>query len=178
MLVAIIIHSLTGISNLVDNSRVHIIDATTLAIQALGLPILETASDPHESTWHVHIRRSHYWSIINGFFKFSVSLLLNSLSVLQLLNQFHLKHFHLHHLCLFLSDQFFLLRYLFSDFFPCCVEFLFSEFFNFCSLNSLLLFLNSILHFFFLFFLNQCLVMTIFLLFSNEFSLFSFFFFV
>jgi hypothetical protein len=82
MLVAIIIHSLTGISNLVDNSRVHIIDATTLAIQALGLPILETASNPHESTWHVHIRRSHYWSIINGFFKFSVSLLLNSLSVL------------------------------------------------------------------------------------------------
>jgi hypothetical protein len=178
MLVPIIIHNLTGVPDLIDYGWVHIIEATALAIQSLRLSILETSSNSHESTRHVHIRRSHCWSIINSFFKLSVSLFLNGLSVLQLLNKFHLKHFHLHHLCFFLSDQLFLFSDLFRNFFSRSVEFLFSEFFNFCSLNSFLLFLNSIFHFFFLFFLHNDLIMTIFLLFSNEFSLFSFLFFV
>jgi hypothetical protein len=80
-------------------------------------------------------------------------LLLNSLSVQQLLNHFHLKHFHSPHLYFFLSVYFFLIRYLFSNFYTCTVKFTFTKFFNFCSLNSLLLFLNSTLQFFFLFFL-------------------------
>jgi hypothetical protein len=91
--------------------------------------------------------------IIIGFFKFSVSLLLNSLSFQQLLNHFLLKNFHQRNLCFFLSDYFFLLRYHFSNFYPCTIKFLFSKLFNFCTLNSLLLFLISILQFFFLFFL-------------------------
>ena len=178
MQVSIIIIGLIRITNLINNCRIHIINSTWLCIEALRLSILKTSSNSHESTGHVHIRRSHYWSIIYSFFKLSVSLFLNSLSVLQFFNQFHLKHFHLHHLCFLLSNQLFFFCYFFCDFFSCSIKFLFTEFFNFCSLNSFLLLLNSVFHFFFLFFLHEDLVMTIFLLFSNELGLLSFFFFV
>ena len=130
-------------SNLVDNSRVHIIDATTFAIMLQDCPYY---SPPTNS---MNLLCMCTLDIIIGFFKFSVSLLLNSLSFKQLLNHFHLKHFHQRHLCFFLSDYFFLLRYHFSNFYPCTVKFLFLKLFNFCSLNSLLLFLISILQFFF-----------------------------
>ena len=178
MQVSIIIISLIRIINLINNSRVHIINSTRLGIKSLRLSILKTSSYSHESSRHVHIRRSHYWSIIYSFFKFSVSLFLNSLSILKFFNKFHLKHFHLHHFSLLLSDQLFFLCYFFCNFFSCCIEFLFTEFFYFCSLNSFLLLLYSVFHFFFLFLLHKGLIMTIFLLFSNELSLFSFFFFV
>ena len=178
MQVSIVIIGLTRISNLINNCRIHIIDSTWLCIETLRLSILKTSTYSHKSSRHMYIRRSHYWSIIYSFFKLSVSLLLYSLCVLQFFNQLHFKHFHLHHFCFFLSDQLFFFCYFLRNFFPCCIKFLFSEFFYFCSLNSFLLFLNSVFHFFFLFLLHKNLIMTTFLLFSNEFSLFSFLFFV
>jgi len=178
MQVSIIIIGLIRITNLIDNSRIHIINSTWLGIKTLRLSILKTSSYSHESTGHMHIRRSHYWSIIYSFFKLCVGLFLNSLSVLQFFNKFHLKHFHLHYFSLLLSDQLFFFCYFFCNFFPCSIKFLFTEFFNFCPLNSFLLLLYSVFHFFFLFLLHEYLIMTIFLLFSDELGLFSFFFFV
>lgn len=178
MQVSIIIISLIRITNLINNSRIHIINSTRLSIKPLRLSILKTSPNSHESTWHMHIRRSHYWSIIYSFFELSISLFLNSLCILQFFNKFHFKHFHLHHLSFLLSNQFFFFCYFLCNFFPCCIEFLFTEFFYFSSLNSFLLFLNSVFHFFFLFLLHEGLIMSIFLLFSYELGLFSFFFFV
>jgi hypothetical protein len=54
--------------------------------------------------------------VLEGILELSVSLFLNCLSVLELLNQVHFKHLHLHYLLLFLVYQSFFFCYLTINF--------------------------------------------------------------
>jgi hypothetical protein len=120
------------------------------------------------------IRNLHSRSSINGFLKFCVGLLLNSLCILKFLDKLHFKHFHLHDFCLFLPYHFFFFSYLSLNFFPCCFMFLSSKLFNLCFLNSFLLLLELGLQFIFLSLLEHELIVSLFILLSNEFCLFGF----
>jgi len=140
------------------------------------------------ATIHVHlahgvIKALHtiggdIWSCINCLFEFSIGLLLYGLSVLQLLNHFHLQHFHLHHLSFLLSDGLLFFQDLSLDIKSSGFMFLTPELFDLCTLNSFLLFLHSIFHLILLGLLREVLMMTLFVLLSDEFSLFCLFLFM
>ena len=108
-------------------------------------------------------------------FQLSIGLFLNCLCVLKFLNQLHLQHLHLHNFSLFWSYNFLFFCNFPWNFFPSCFMLLTPVFFNFCSLDFFLLFLNLISHNFFLFLLLNWFLPHIFMLFSNEFGLLSFF---
>lgn len=82
-------------SNIVGDSSLSTATGTT------RLLLLELAT--------VHLAESGTRSVggrlREGVLQLSVGLLLNSLGVLQLLNQLHLKHLHLHHLLLLCADH-------------------------------------------------------------------------
>ena len=88
----------------------------------------------------------HHWSVVDCVFEFYVCLLLNSLGILQFLNQLHLKHFHLHDLCLLLSYHLFLFSDLPGDIVPRLLLLFASELFDLGSLYLFLLLLNLCFH--------------------------------
>lgn len=140
------------------------------------------------ATIHVHIAHGvikalhtiggDCWSCVNCLFEFSIGLFLYGLSVLQLLNHFHLQHFHLHHLSFLLSDGLLFFHDLSFDIKSSSFMLLTPELFDFSTLNSFLLFLHSIFHLIFLGLLRKVLMMTLFVLLSDEFGLFCFFLFM
>ena len=85
----------------------------------------------------------HQRPIVDRFLQFHVRLLLNCLGVLQLLDQLHLKHFHLHYFCLFLPYHFFFLSDLSSNILPRCFLLFTPKFFNLSSLDPFLLLLKA-----------------------------------
>ena len=140
------------------------------------------------ATIHVHIAHGviqalhtiggDLWSSINCLFEFSISLLLYGLSVLQLLNHFHLQHFHLHHFSFLLSDGLLFFHNLSFNIKSSSFMFLSPELFDLSTLNSFLLFLHPVFHLIFLGLLRKVLMMALFVLLSDEFSLFCLFLFM
>lgn len=112
-----------------------------------------------------------HWPGINSFFKFSICLFLYSLRILQFLNKLHFQHFHLHYFSLFLFDDIFFFYDSTLYFFSGCFVLLSPVFFYFGSLNSFLLFLQFIFKVIFLCLLIHVLVMSLFILFTNELGL-------
>jgi hypothetical protein len=120
----------------------------------------------------VHLR---FRFIIDCIFKLFVSSLLNLLSILQFLYEFHFEHFHLHYFSFFLSNCFFLLCYLSCYIFSCSFYLTSFELFN---LGSLYLLLSSLFfhpYVIFLFYSHLLLLTSLFILMTNEFSLLGFF---
>ena len=88
----------------------------------------------------------HHGSVIDSILKFYVCLLLNSLGILQLFDQLHLKHLHLHNFSLLLSYNLFLFSDLPGDVLPSLLLLFASELFDLGSLYLFLLLLNLCLH--------------------------------
>ena len=82
--------------------------------------------------------------MVDGLLELGVGLLLNSLGVLQLLDEFHLEHLHLHDLGLFLLYYFLLLSNLTSDVLSCSVNLGLSKLFDLGSLEALVLLLDTV----------------------------------
>lgn len=120
----------------------------------------------------------HYRPIVNRFLQFHVRLLLNCLGVLQLLDQLHLKHFHLHDFCLFLPYHFFFLSDLSSNILPRRFLLFTPKFFNLSSLDPFLLLLKASFESVFLVHLILKLVYSLFSLLIYELRLLCFFLFV
>ena len=89
------------------------------------------------------------WKVYSCF-KFSVGLLLYSLSVLKLFDKLHFKHFHLHHFSFLLSNNFFFLGNFSSNLFARNPMLLPSEVVDFGPHDFILLPLNLVFHQFFL----------------------------
>lgn len=88
----------------------------------------------------------HHGAIVDCILELDVSLLLNSLSILQLLDQLHLKHLHLHDLGLLLSYNLFFFSDLPGDVLARLLLLFASELFHLGSLYLLLLLLNLGFH--------------------------------
>ena len=101
---------------------------------------------------------------IYSSFELSVCLFLNSLGILQFLDQLHFKHLHLHHFGLFLTYYFFFLSNFLRDFLTGLFVFLSSKFIHLGPLDLLLLLLNLILHHLFLYLLMRLFPILVFVL--------------
>lgn len=117
----------------------------------------------------------HHGTVVDGVLQLDVCLLLYRLSVLQLLDEFHFEHFHLHHLCLFLAYQFLLLGYLSRDVSFGSHLLLPSELLHLGVGHTLLLLLELSFHLVLLVQLVHKLVLTLFVLLSDELALFGLF---
>lgn len=117
------------------------------------------------------VHRHNCALLINCLFELSIGLLLDGLCILQLFDQLHLEHFHLHHFLLLLLDHGFLFSNLSRNFLPCSVNLLFAELLHLSTLNTLLLFHDSILELFFAHLVRNLLLMSRLLLLLDELGL-------
>ena len=116
--------------------------------------------------------------LVDCLLELGVSLLLDGLRVLQLLDELHLEHFHLHDFLLLLLDERLLLGDLASYLFSSRVNFLFTELFHLGTLDALLLLHCSVLEFFLTHLQSQMLLVLNLLLFFDKLGLLGFLFFV
>ena len=114
--------------------------------------------------------------LIDCLFKLRVRLLLDGLCILQLFDQLHLEHLHLHDLLLFLLDHSFLLGNLSRNFLSSLIDLLFAELFDLNSLNTLLLLHGSVLELLFSHLISNRLLVSSLMLLVNKFGLLGFLF--
>jgi hypothetical protein len=116
--------------------------------------------------------------LIDRLLEFSVCLLLDRLRILQLFDQLHLEHFHLHHFLLLLLDHSLLFVNLSRNFFTSLVYLLFAELLDLSSLNTLLLLHGSVPELLFSHLIRNLLLMSCLLLLVNKPGLLGFLFFL